>query len=190
MWVSLPIPGEWRRRLKTPCPPASRFDQDAAFARRDCPAEGRLDTSRVERACRGSCAAEAHNRDHGLLRGKRGPMCRRRPGSCPSLRLGMGRSSRLDPRHRRVTAASLPVPVPPCGDARIVESVDRPRLGSSGESSCLGQAFGSARRNVEPRPGPALSAQARPPIASASARAMASPMPDPPRARERDGSTR
>ena len=52
------------------------------------------------------------------------------------------------------------------------------------------EAVGSQTENVAPRPGPALSAQARPPMAVASALATARPIPDPPSARERDGSTR
>ena len=52
------------------------------------------------------------------------------------------------------------------------------------------QTTGRAIRKVEPRPGPSLTAQARPFMASATARVMAKPMPDPPSAREREGSAR
>ncbi len=52
------------------------------------------------------------------------------------------------------------------------------------------QAAGRSSTKVAPVPGPALSAQARPPIASASARTIARPIPDPPDARLRAASTR
>jgi hypothetical protein len=53
----------------------------------------------------------------------------------------------------------------------------------------LERTTGRTNEKVAPLPGPSLSAQILPPIASTSAREMASPRPEPPPARERDFST-